>query len=60
METLKGALSAILLEHAPAGSTGLVGADPEKIEELVRLVFSADFSEAEFRRALDSHFHSGE
>ena len=59
MEALHCALSAIFLEHSPEGSGELGAASPDKIQQLVRLVFEKDFSEAEFRQALDSHFHPG-
>jgi len=60
IEVLHCALTAILLEHAPEGMVGMGASSSEKIEELLRLVFDGNSSEAEFRQALDAHFHPGD
>ena len=60
IQALHCALSAILLEYAPEGMAGLGSSRSEKIEELLRLVFDGNSSEAEFRQALDAHFRPGD
>jgi hypothetical protein len=60
IEVLHCALSAILLEHAPEGMAGLGASSSEKIEELLRMVFEKNFSESEFRQALNALFPPGD
>ena len=58
MNVIHEAIIAILREHSTGADGGAGALNPEKIGELLRLVFSEKISEVEFRKVLDGHFHS--
>ena len=58
MDVIHEAMSAILRQHSTGGDGAADAMNPEKIGELLQMVFSEKISEVEFRKVLDGHFHS--